>query len=311
MGVYLDSRLSKCRPLRLPARQRLSAAVQATASPSATKDTGPIMAKSKFFRVAVEGATVDGRVIERAWIEQMAASYAPATYTARINCEHIAGYSPEKPFNAYGSVLSLKAQDVELTINGEKKTLLGLYAEIDANDQLVAINKAGQKLFTSCEIHPNFAGEGKAYLVGLAITDQPASLGTEALKFAVMSRPNVFSSAFETEIEMLAATDGADVASAVRGGILSAFATLFKSPEKKEEPQQPQQPANDNGFDVAKFATVMGDQIAAAVKPANDAVAALGGRFDALEAKLTSTEQSQTFKRTPATGGNGSVQTDC
>jgi len=49
------------------------------------------MAKTNFFRVAVEGATVDGRVIERAWLEEMAASYAPATYTARINCEHIAG----------------------------------------------------------------------------------------------------------------------------------------------------------------------------------------------------------------------------
>ena len=173
------------------------------------------MAKTKFFRVAVEGATLDGRVIERAWIEQMAASYDPATYTARINCEHIAGYSPDRPFNAYGSVLSLKAEDVELTINGEKKTLLALYAEIDANDQLVEINKAGQKLFTSCEIHPNFAGEGKAYLVGLAVTDQPASLGTEALKFAVMSRPNLFTSAHETTIEILPSTDGADIASAV------------------------------------------------------------------------------------------------
>lgn len=269
------------------------------------------MAKTKFFRVAVEGATVDGRVIERAWIEQMAASYDPATYTARINCEHIAGYSPDRPFNAYGSVLSLKAEDVELTINGEKKTLLALYAEIDANDQLVEINKAGQKLFTSCEIHPNFAGEGKAYLVGLAVTDQPASLGTEALKFAVKSRSNVFSSAHETEIEILAGPiDGEAIGESIGRSILAFF-----KKEKKEDPaplqqQQQKTPANDN-FDIDRFAAALGTQIANAVKPTADAVTALQSELTTLKGKLESTQQQQTFKRSLATGGNGSIQTDC
>lgn len=269
------------------------------------------MAKSKFFRVAVEGATVDGRVIEREWLEQMAASYNPATYTARINCEHIAGYSPDKPFNAYGSVLSLNTEEVELDINGAKKKLLALNAEIDANDQLVAINKAGQKLFSSCEIHPNFAGEGKAYLVGLAVTDMPASLGTEPLKFAAMARPNLFTAAHETEIELLASTDDASIEEATKKGFIAAFATLFKAPEKPAQPATPPAPANDNSFDVEAFANVMGQQIAAASKPANDAVAALTQRFDALEAKLGKTEQPSVFKRAPATGGGGTIATDC
>lgn len=271
------------------------------------------MAKSKFFRVAVEGATVDGRVIQREWLEQMAASYDPATYTARINCEHIAGYSPEKPFNAYGSVLSLKTEEVELTIGGEKKKLLGLYAEIDANDQLIALNKAGQKLFTSCEIHPDFAGEGEAYLVGLAVTDQPASLGTEPLKFAALSRPNVFSPAHETAIEIEPSLDGATIAEATRSGFIAAFATLFKTDKPKEPatPPVPPSPANDNAFDVERFAAVMGEQVAAAVKPSNDAVTALATRFDALEAKLATEEKPQTFKRAPAAGGAGTALTDC
>jgi len=271
------------------------------------------MAKSKFFRVAVEGATVDGRTIERDWLEQMAASYNPATYTARINCEHIAGYSPDKPFNAYGSVLSLNTEEIELEVNGAKKKLLALNAEIDANDQLVAINKAGQKLFTSCEIHPNFAGEGKAYLVGLAVTDMPASLGTEPLKFAAMARPNVFSPAYETEIEIPTSTDGASIEEATKKGFIAAFATLFKTEKPKEEPKAPPAPANDNSFDVEAFATVMGQQVAAAVKPSNDAVAALGQRFDALEAKLNKTEQPQGFSRQLATGGgaNAAHLTDC
>lgn len=33
--------------------------------------------KSKWFRVAVEGATTDGRKIQRSWIEQMAKNYSP------------------------------------------------------------------------------------------------------------------------------------------------------------------------------------------------------------------------------------------
>lgn len=268
------------------------------------------MAKTKFFRIAVEGATVDGRVIQRAWLEEMAASYDPATYTARINCEHIAGYSPDKPFNAYGSVLSLKTEEVKLTINGEEKTLLALYGEIEANDQLLAINKAGQKLFTSCEIHPDFAGAGTAYLVALAVTDQPASLGTEPLKFAAMSRPNLFTTALETEIETLAApVDSESIGEGIARGIMSFF-------KKKEEPATPPapKPANDNAFDIEAFSTALsssiGEQVAAAVKPANDAIAALEGNFATLKKALESSEQPG-FSRKPATGGNGTIQTDC
>lgn len=38
--------------------------------------------KAKRFRIGVEGATTDGREIQREWLEQMAASYNPAVYTA-------------------------------------------------------------------------------------------------------------------------------------------------------------------------------------------------------------------------------------
>ncbi|MCW2391929.1 GPO family capsid scaffolding protein [Sphingobium sp. B11D3A] len=274
------------------------------------------MAKSKFFRIAVEGETVDGRVIERKWLEQMAASYDPKTYTARINCEHIAGYSPDKPFNAYGTILALRTAEVELQINGQTVKKLALEGEIEANDQLLAINKAGQKLFTSCEIHPNFADSGKAYLVGLAVTDQPASLGTEPLKFAAMARPNLFTTALETSIELTAETlEQAGLVDAIKNGIATGLASLFSREEKPGEaaakPKEQQQPANDNAFDVSAFATVMGNQIAAAVKPANDAIAGLNARFDALDAKLANTEHPGTFTRTPATGGSGAVVTDC
>ena len=52
--------------------------------------------RSKWVRIFCEGATTDGRTIERAWIEQMAASYDPNTYGARLNCEHIRGLGGQR-----------------------------------------------------------------------------------------------------------------------------------------------------------------------------------------------------------------------
>ena len=44
--------------------------------------------RSKFFRVAVEGATTDGRTIERQWLVDAAETYNPNTYGARVWLEH-------------------------------------------------------------------------------------------------------------------------------------------------------------------------------------------------------------------------------
>jgi hypothetical protein len=80
-------------------------------------------------------------------------------------------------------MLSLKAEDVQLNVGGQMQTRRALFAEIKALPSLVSLTGAGQKLFTSIEINPNFAGTGKAYLAGIAVTDNPASLGTEMLAF--------------------------------------------------------------------------------------------------------------------------------
>ena len=56
--------------------------------------------KSKFFRVATEGATTDGRKIERKWIEQMAKNFNREKYGARVWLEHYRGTVPGGPFDA-------------------------------------------------------------------------------------------------------------------------------------------------------------------------------------------------------------------
>lgn len=164
------------------------------------------MPSPKFFRVALEGATTDGRKIERSWIEQMAASFNPKLYGARVWLEHIRGITPDSPFRAYGDVLALEARD-------EDDGRLGLYAQIDPTPELVKLAKSRQKIYTSIEVNQRFADTGQAYLMGIAITDSPASLGTEVLAFSAQhpeanpfaSRKqdpeNLFTAAVETELD--------------------------------------------------------------------------------------------------------------
>lgn len=165
--------------------------------------------KAKRFRIGVEGATTDGRTIERAWLEQMAASYNPQVYTALINLEHIKGYTPDSPFRRFGTVDKLETEEIT---DGPLKGKVALYAWITPSDDLVAYTRKLQKLFTSMEVNTSFADTGKAYLVGLAATDDPASLGTEMLQFSASAKSNplagrkqspenLFTAAEETLIE--------------------------------------------------------------------------------------------------------------
>lgn len=137
----------------------------------------------KLYRIGTEGQTTDGRKIQRDWIAQMAKSFNPQIYGARIWLEHLRGVYPDGPFRAYGDVKSLHSREVD----GGK---LALFAEIDPTPDLVAIVKARQKVYTSMEIDPDFAGTGIAYLVGLGVTDSPASLGTEMLTFSAGAAVN-------------------------------------------------------------------------------------------------------------------------
>lgn len=125
--------------------------------------------KTEFVCIATAGATVDGREISPQDLRDIAETYNPETYTALIWWEHY------RFFGNLGQVLSVKVEE------GEKTKL---YAELRPTAELLEFNQAGQKVFTSIEIMPNFAKTGKAYLGGLAVTDSPASTGTTQLNFS-------------------------------------------------------------------------------------------------------------------------------
>lgn len=188
--------------------------------------------KSKWAVVATEGATTDGRTIQRNWIEEMAESYDPKnTYGARINLDHIkfSVYLPELAnAHCFGDVLAAKAEERE---DGK----LQLLAELQPTDALIALNKEGQKVYTSVEIDTNFADTGKAYLVGLAVTDNPASLGTEMLSFShnglnarKLKAENIFTAAVETELEFVEEAEKSP-------SVLEKIKALFAKKEKSDD----------------------------------------------------------------------------
>lgn len=123
-----------------------------------------------FVKIAQSGPCIDGRRIEAAWLTDMAETYDPTVYTAKIWPDHIRWGSN------YGTVTALEAR--------EESGVTSLHARLAPNAQYVWSNQFDQLLHFSIEVAENFAGSGKAYLAGLGITDSPASLGTDELKFS-------------------------------------------------------------------------------------------------------------------------------
>ena len=273
--------------------------------------------KSKFFRAFVEGNTIsDGRTITAAMIDEIVATFNRDTYSPRINVEHIAGYSPEPPFNGYGDVYAVRAQDDEITIAGKAEKRRALYVQVDANDQLLGLAATDQKPYPSVELTPSYAGCGKTGIVGLAFTDNPASIATQRLQFS-RSGPDTFR-AHGTEAVALE-FDAAPIDVTKPDGAIANFfnklAQQFGRGEAEKPKEEPKpQAANDNAFDAGNFATEVGktvaQSIAAAMKPVTDAHAKLAQDFSALQAKLEKAPVD-TFSRPPATGGSTAVLTDC
>ncbi|HBS2715646.1 Presumed capsid scaffolding protein (GpO) [Klebsiella pneumoniae] len=168
----------------------------------------------KKFRVAVSGNTVDGREIQPQHLRDAAANYSQEVYGARVNIEHYLSPYPGSDFGAMGDVAALSTEDIT---EGPLAGRTALYAEIEPSDRMVQMTNKGEKVYSSIELHPQFALNGKAYIVGLAMTDTPASLGTERLKFATQQRasvmafnnqqaePPMFSEAIEAEVMELTA----------------------------------------------------------------------------------------------------------
>lgn len=302
--------------------------MQTTSNPLSKHLT--MASKSKFFRVAVEGATTDGRRIERDWIEQMARNYDPETYGARIWMEHMRSTYSDNVFGAYGDVKAVKAETV--TLAGKKK--LALFAQIEPLPELVKMNGKKQKIYTSIEVNPDFSDTGEAYLVGLGVTDSPASLGTEVLAFAAqkpdaspfkgrkLHEGNLFTEAIEVDLDF--DDEGDDDSddgkpakfSAGMAGLKAKLETFAKRFKKAD---------GDNAAlaeVVGELVEGMGDAVEAytatqdelkKLKKSFSKVEELAADLKAKVDKIDTTDPTKFTQRPPATGGNANQveKTDC
>lgn len=278
------------------------------------------MAK-KAFRICRVGQTTDGREITLDQVNQMASSYSPDTYGARINIEHYRGIYPQAGgFGSYGDVLALSVEK-----DGNETYLV---AEIDPTPELIALSKARQKVYFSIEMDPKFAGTGSAYLVGLACTDSPASLGTSYMQFCQQnpeSNPlkakkqtphNLFSTA-EMTGEFSSAEDKASLVDQIKG--------FFSSQDKKLDKVEESAKALDQLPQTLSNLQRAQEAIASGIDGLGNQFSGLLQRIDALEKGQQTQQQSldkveQTLDTTPpanfrqrpkANGGGDSVVADC
>ncbi|EKT4494020.1 GPO family capsid scaffolding protein [Pseudomonas putida] len=181
-------------------------------------------------RVAVSGLTADGREIFAQDLRDIAETYKPSFYTAVIWCDH------ERWPGSHGTVYAVRlVEEGEDLLPGE----VALEAQLKPNDQLLYLNDRGQKLFSSIEITPNFRGTGKAYLTGLGVTDEPASVGTQELYFSKRSNKTSY---YAASVAMGSFSDNQPQGEI--GRLAAMFTGLFKR-FGLEEPPAPETPPTE------------------------------------------------------------------
>lgn len=276
--------------------------------------------KTKPFLLATAGSTVDGRVIDEKMIEEMASSYDPKTYGARLNIEHIRGISGEKPFRAYGDVLSLSVAEVDVNFNGTIEKRKGLFGVLDVTEEAKALNAAGQKVYSSIEIEPNFGGKGFAYLMGAALTDSPASIATERLAFN-RSMPGTINLSRDegAALEFAEASDEQAGAGFLTGlkGVLDGFAAKFNpAPKEPEAPKVDDAPAAFDFSQMRPLFEQLGQTFAASIDGLRTEVRGeidqIGVKLKKLETEQEGTPAPTHLARPAANGSNGKFAlTDC
>ena len=165
--------------------------------------------------IGTAGETIDGRKISDQDLKDAAETYDPEEYTAVLNSDHALSW-----YGSFGHV-----HQVRLSTDKKDRTIL--QAKISPNKRLLEMNSQGQRVFFSMELMDNFAGSGKTYLSGLALTDQPASLGTSILKFSSKHKDNDvrFSKPEELHLDFDSGEDG----KAMEGFFSRMFSVFLKN----------------------------------------------------------------------------------
>ena len=240
-----------------------------------------------WLRIATEGNTFQNVPIQRQWIVDIAETYDAKKYGARIWPEH------RRWYGAWGDVKEVKAEEVD----GK----LVLFAKITPNSQLVLANEQDQKVYTSIELDEDFTKSGKAYLTGLGVTDEPASLGTDRLKFSAKDRfathkygaPEQLVMSYPlTSTENQTPTDKATEAASLFSKLVSLFSTQAPDPKQEAATDHPEEPP----MDKQQFETLMGvvNGLATKVGELDGKVEAFGKKPEAETTTTTTTTEPVT-----------------
>ncbi len=281
----------------------------------------------KFFRVAVEGDTTDGRKLTRQDILDCAETFNSELYGIRVNLEHYRGIVPDGVFDMLGDVTAVKAEQIDLPVGSTTQKVMALFAQIKPLERLIAFNKKRQKIFSSIEIGQNCRGTGKAFLMGLAVTDSPASFGTQALEFAAQNpaflasrksaEDSLFCVAHEIPSEVFAIEEApADPTTGLFAKISAFVDSLCGKPEEKPAPvitPPAAEPADGAAFtQIGTMMTEMAGTLQGFIKSSGERHTALETQVKSFADLLEKTPANQFQNRAPATGGNGNaIKTDC
>ena len=251
-------------------------------------------------RVATSGITADGREILPQELRDIAETYSTTKYTAVIWCEH------DRCTGSYGTVFAVRlVEDVE----GLEPGQVALEAQLKPNDKLLALNDQGEKLFTSIEITPNFANSGKAYLSGLAVTDTPASLGTQELYFSrATNKPAHFAAAVPLGVlEEAEPTSEIGLLASLFGRLVKHFAVDDQPTDIPTTPPTESKTPMDEATATALKALlaqllVVATGIQAVIEPAAEDApepdqAPIDDVSTAVDAIVTTAEEEREFKR--------------
>ena len=265
----------------------------------------------KAFKIAQSGPTTDGREIKPQWLRDFAETYDKTVYTARMWVEHLRGLWPSSDFRAAGDVARVFVE--------EKDGIVSLFGELEPNEYGKQLNASDQKIFTSIEVTENFANSGKAYLTGLGLTDSPASLGTDKLKFSKFNgfnnhQPNVHHFHMTAELDLSDGWNGVDVDEPKKQfNFVNALAEALKNAFGKKEDAADSKPVAPQSLDytslIEPMAGVMSQALTEQATQFKQHIDELQGKYNALEQRfneaLTQEQNNATHHSTRPTSSGG------
>ncbi|WP_392385078.1 GPO family capsid scaffolding protein [Marinomonas primoryensis] len=247
--------------------------------------------ESKWLKVATAGPTVDRREIKEQWLIDMAETYDEFEYTASIFEDHITWAGN------YGRVTAVKK-------GKDEKGRVCLFVKVIPNKRLLKLNEADQKLFTSIQVAENFLGSGKAYLTHLAITDTPASVGTERLSFSWNGeQAQIFANEDGVELDFNAPQTDEELAAEAKKRPF--FKRFFSNSPKEDDPMTDAERAELDKLQakVDEFSTKL-EEVTNKGEPEGDKPNEFAAEIKTLNEKITELEgEKQAFKTQAETLG--------